>query len=107
MKRPPELSQLASLFERWSNIETKRREASDDLKRIFADGKADGFNPKAMRVAFAEQYSLDNEDQATREKREKNSSEADLYLTALARVREGIDPTTGEILESIEPPATA
>ena len=64
MNRPPELSMLGGLYQRWAVMEDERRELSDDLKELFAEGKGEGLNPKAMRAAFAEQYRLDTQTQA-------------------------------------------
>lgn len=85
---PDDLSLLARLYERWEPQENKRRQISDDLKELFSEGKADGFNPKAMRKAFAERYRLDHQTAEQREKAEATDDETELYLSALARVRE-------------------
>lgn len=88
MNRPPELSMLGAIYDRWQRMETDRRELSTDLKELFAEGKGHGFNPKALRKAFAEQYRLENEDADKASKREQNDADVELYLTALARVHE-------------------
>lgn len=103
VRRPPsDLSVIARLYERWSPFEDKRREISDDLKALFAEIKAEGLNPKAARAAFAEFYRLDHQTADEADKRALNDADVELYLAALARVREGepdADPETGEIVE--------
>lgn len=85
---PDDLSMLASFYRRWEPQEDRRREISDDLKELFSEAKGNGFNGKAMRRAFAAQYRLDHEDSEQREARELTDEETELYLSALARVRE-------------------
>lgn len=84
MKRPANMSRIRSFFERWERLETSRRELSDDLKELFSEAKSEGFNSKALRVAFAEKFRLENEDHGKAEKREMDEADADLYLAALA-----------------------
>ena len=86
MNRPPELDRLGSFYDRWQRMETERRILSTDLKELFAEGKGNGFNPKALRKAFAEQYRLENEDADKASKRQETDADVELYLTALARV---------------------
>lgn len=111
MKRATDTGQIHSLFARWSRMETKRREQQDDLKDLFSEAKAFGFNTKSLRAAFAEKYREENEDAETRQKRATDDADLDLYLAALARVREaeaeGADPATGEFPDEHEQPETA
>jgi uncharacterized protein (UPF0335 family) len=86
MKRPPELSMLGAIYDRWQRMETDRRILSVDLKELFAEGKANGFNAKALRKAFAEKFRMENEDADKASKRQETDADVELYLTALARV---------------------
>lgn len=126
MKRPANMSRIRSFFERWERLETSRRELSDDLKELFSEAKSEGFNSKALRVAFAEKFRVENEPSAKAEKREMDEADADLYLAALAgpshaceasqsyaevKGRDDVgntdaiphDPETGEITEQEQP----
>ena len=100
-RRPPaDLNIVAAFYERWAPHEDKRRQIADDHKEMFAEAKAKGLNPKALRKAFAEQYRVENQTNDQAEKRAANDTDFELYLTALARVREDaeeFDPETGEI----------
>lgn len=88
-RRPPaDLNIVARYYARWSPHEDKRREIAEDHKEMFAEAKAEGLNPKALRKAFAEQYRVENQTADQAEKRNETDADVELYLTALARVRE-------------------
>ena len=44
--------QLVSIFARWRNLEDEKARISEDSKELFAEAKGNGFEPKALRVAF-------------------------------------------------------
>lgn len=56
VKRAHDLDKLPDLFARWRRREAARREAQTWFKDFFAEAKHAGFNPKALRVAFAEAF---------------------------------------------------
>jgi len=103
MRKPPtDLNIVRRFYDRWEPFEETRRQISDDLKELFAEAKAEGLNPKALRSAFKEQYRVENQTGDEAEKRLADGADFDLYLSALARVRESdddFDPETGEIIE--------
>lgn len=88
-RRPPaDLNIVAAFYSRWAPHEDKRREIADDHKAMFAEAKSEGLNPKALRKAFAEQYRVENQTADQAEKRNETDGDVELYLSALARVRE-------------------
>ncbi len=44
--------QLVSIFERWQRLEEEKAEISEGLKELFAEAKGNGYDPKALRIAF-------------------------------------------------------
>lgn len=90
---------IRKLYDRWERFEDSRREMSEDLKELFAEGKAGGHNPKAMRIAFAERYRQTHDDADKRAKRELQDEEVELYLAALA----GVPARAREIIEEFPP----
>lgn len=101
-RAPADLNIVASFYARWSPHEDKRREIADDHKLMFAEAKSEGLNPKALRKAFAEQYRVENQTSEQAEKRNETDDDVELYLSALARVREDEpehDAETGEVKE--------
>lgn len=97
---------LGALYRQWGREEDRRRTQQKWLKDFFADAKAKGLNPKAMRAAFKEHYRLTNETFEEANKRELAETDVELYLVSLAGVRTheddaepDHDPETGEIKE--------
>lgn len=88
---------IHGIYDEWEREETARRQQSDRLKDLFKRAKDEGYNAKALRQAFAEQYALDHFTGEKLQKRATDASDVDLYLTALAGVR------TREIIEEIPP----
>src|SRR5688572_21624997 len=43
---------LQSFFDRWQRLEDEKRAISEDLKGLFAEAKALGFDTKVMRAVF-------------------------------------------------------
>ncbi len=76
-------AQIVSIFARWRNLEDEKARVSEDSKELFAEAKSNGFEPKALRLAFREAIKADKPvsavDRATQDL-------ADVYLTALTRV---------------------
>lgn len=85
---PTDLTMLARLYEIWEPQEDARRQISEDLKELFAEAKSNGYNPKALRKAFAERYRLDHQTDEQALKANQTDEDTELYLSALARVRE-------------------
>lgn len=46
------MTQLRSIYERWQRLEEDKAAISEDLKELFAEAKANGYEPKALRIAF-------------------------------------------------------
>ncbi len=44
--------QLVSIFARWRNLEDEKARIAEDSKELFAEARGNGFEPKALRVAF-------------------------------------------------------
>jgi len=79
---------IHGIYDEWEREETARRQQSDRLKELFKRAKDEGYNAKALRRAFAERYALEHFTGEKLQKREQDASDVDLYLTALAGVRE-------------------
>lgn len=96
------ITDINDLYATWAGEEDDRRAQQDRLKDLFGEAKDQGYNPKSLRAAFRIRYAEDHEGAKEREKRDRNDADLELYLTALARVREDEpdhDPETGEIRE--------
>lgn len=92
---------LHGIYSEWEREEHARREQSDRLKELFKAAKSDGFNPKGLRVAFAEKYAMDHETGEKLQKRSQDASDADLYLATLADPRRPAYPRV-EIIEEFD-----
>ncbi len=72
--------QLVSIFARWRNLQDQKAAIAEDSKELFAEAKSNGFEPKALRLAFAAALEADkpvsDTDKATQDL-------ADVYLEAL------------------------
>ncbi len=72
--------QLVSIFARWRNLQDQKAAIAEDSKELFAEAKGAGFEPKALRIAFAAALEADkpvsDTDKATQDL-------ADVYLEAL------------------------
>ncbi len=77
-------AQIMSIFARWRNLQDEKARVSEDSKELFAEAKSNGFEPKALRVAFAQAAKADepesDTDRATR-------TLADTYLAALGETK--------------------
>ena len=78
---------LHGIYAEWEREERARREQSDRLKDLFKNAKIEGFNPKGLRVAFAEKFALDHLPAEKVAKRSEDANDADLYLAALSGPR--------------------
>ncbi|WP_291208968.1 DUF2312 domain-containing protein [Hyphomonas sp.] len=72
--------QLLSIVERIERLEEEKKAIADDIKEVYAEAKANGFDTKVLRKVV----SIRKQDQAQREEEE---AILDLYLTALGMVK--------------------
>ena len=68
--------QLKSFVERIERLEEEKKAISDDIKDVFAEAKANGFDVKALRVIV--KFRKEDAD-----KRRKHEAMVELYLQAL------------------------
>lgn len=71
--------QIRSIFDRWSRLEREKATLAEDLKELFAEAKGNGYDPKALRIAFRTKTKAEAETDADRE----TAALADTYLFAL------------------------
>ena len=71
--------QLRSIFDRWSRLEAEKAMLTEDLKELFAEAKGNGYDPKALRLAFRTKVKAEAETDADRE----TAALAETYLSAL------------------------
>lgn len=71
--------QIKSYFERWQYLEQRKKAVADDLKELFAETKNEGFENKALRIAFNTKAKAETETAADREL----AAVVDIYLSAL------------------------
>ncbi len=69
-------AQLKSIVERIERLEEEKKALSDDVKDVYAEAKANGFDTKTLRQVVK----LRKQDKAEREEQE---ALLDLYLNAL------------------------
>jgi uncharacterized protein (UPF0335 family) len=72
--------QLLSVIERIEHLEEEKKGISDDIKEVYAEAKANGYDTKVLRKVV----SIRKQD-AT--EREEQDAILDLYLTALGMVK--------------------
>jgi uncharacterized protein (UPF0335 family) len=71
--------QLRSIIERIERLEEEKQALADDIKEVYAEAKANGFDTKTLRTVVK----LRKEDANERQERE---SLLDLYMHALGMV---------------------
>ncbi len=76
--------QLKSIVERVERLEEEKKTIADDIKEVYAEAKANGFDTKTLRKVVT----LRKKDRAEREEEE---AMLDLYLNALGMVPSGLD----------------
>lgn len=83
-------AQLRSYIERVERLEEEKAALAADIREVFAEAKATGFEPKVMRQIIK----LRKLDQADRQELE---ALLDLYLAAIGMGPgpEGVEPPTG------------
>lgn len=67
---------IASFFQRWQRLEDEKRAIAGDLKELFAEAKANGFDTKVMRAVFRDKVADQNE-------RSEFEALYDIYASAL------------------------
>lgn len=72
---------LESLVRRIENLEEKKKEISDDLRLVYAEAKANGFDTKILRAVIRLRKKAAAE-------REQEQSMLDVYMAALGMVPE-------------------
>lgn len=68
--------QLKSITERINRLEDQKKEASDDIREVYAEAKSNGYNPKALRVVIRKQ-------RADAKKAAELQADVDAYLATL------------------------
>lgn len=68
--------QLRSIIERVERLEEEKREVAEQIKEVYAEAKANGFDVKILRRVVALR-------KKTTEERQEEESILDLYLSAL------------------------
>lgn len=76
--------QLRSIIERIERMEEEKKTIAGDIKEIYAEAKANGFDTKILRMII----SLRKKEAA---EREEEQSMLDLYMAALGMVPEEIE----------------
>jgi uncharacterized protein (UPF0335 family) len=72
--------QLLSVIERIEHLEEEKKGIADDIKEVYAEAKANGYDTKVLRKVV----SIRKQDAA---EREEQDAILDLYLTALGMVK--------------------
>lgn len=89
------MSDVASIYSRWQNLEARKAEVAEDLKELFAEAKAKGHDTKALRAAFRLADHAENETDGDRE----HAAKVDLYLAEISGPRAGRADARVEIIE--------
>jgi uncharacterized protein (UPF0335 family) len=71
-------AQLRSLIERIENLEEEKKAIGDDIKDVYGEAKANGFDSKVLRQIIR----IRKQDQAERQEQE---ALLELYLSALGQ----------------------
>ncbi len=76
-------TQIMSIFARWRNLEDEKARVAEDSKELFAEAKGNGFEPKALRIAFR---AAAKADEPVSDTDRTTQALADTYLAALGTV---------------------
>jgi uncharacterized protein (UPF0335 family) len=71
---------VRSIYERWRSLEEEKKVTAEDIRELFLEATSRGLNATALRRAFREKISAENE---TQEERAVKSL-VDAYVEALA-----------------------
>lgn len=55
------VQQLRSVYDRWLRLEEDKAALGEDLKELFAEARGNGFDAKALRVAFRKRRALSDD----------------------------------------------
>jgi len=72
--------QLLSIIERIERLEEEKKGIADDIKEVYAEAKANGYDTKVLRKVI----SIRKQDAA---EREEQDAILELYLTAIGMVK--------------------
>ena len=72
--------QLKAIVERIERLEEEKKAIADDIKDVFAEAKANGFDVKALRTILK----LRKQD---RDERQEHEAIVELYMTALGMIQ--------------------
>jgi uncharacterized protein (UPF0335 family) len=72
--------QLRAMVERIERLEEEKREVAEQIKEVYAEAKANGFDTKTLRKVVAMR-------KKPAEERQEEEALLDLYLSALGMVR--------------------
>ncbi len=86
--------QLKSLVERIERLEEEKKAIADDIKEVYAEAKANGFDSRIMRKVIT----IRKKDHAEREEEEALIS---LYLDALGRAPDTASNVTEVVVEAV------
>ncbi len=75
-------AQLKSIVERIERLEEEKKALADDIRDVYAEAKANGFDTKTLRSVVR----MRKQDRA---EREEEQALLDLYLHALGMIPEG------------------
>lgn len=97
--------QLRSIFDRWQNLEAEKAATREGLKELFIEAKGNGYEPKALRLAFRKKVAADEPETDTDR---ALSALVDQYLAALefdagVRLVRARAPARVENIEEISP----
>lgn len=90
--------QLRSIYARWQNLEADKAAISEDLKELFAEAKGNGYDAKALRIAFRLKAAADGPDASAVA---ETASMVEMYVAALSenRLSRASAPARVEIIE--------
>jgi uncharacterized protein (UPF0335 family) len=69
-------NQIKSITARINSLEDEKKTIADDIRDVYAEAKANGFNPKALRVIIRKQ-------RADAKKAAELQADVDAYMAAL------------------------
>jgi len=97
--------QLRSIYARWERLEEEKRATAEDLKELFAEAKGNGYEPKALRIAFRLKAKAEGPEAA---ETAATAALVETYISALSfdagvRLSRASAPARVEIIEEIPP----
>ena len=79
MSEPGHNGQLKAITERINRLEDEKKQTSDDIRDIYAEAKANGYDPKALRVIIRRQ-------RADKAKLAEHEAVVELYMQNLGMI---------------------